>query len=363
MRALVCCFFFYVICGVADDEVDEPVDSLFLLQSARDLQGKAALLPTQQRSRPLHPSIGAAIFTARTSYSRRALIRGMWKHAGESSPIEYKFVLCNNVSSFNASEAEMLAREATAFGDLLFLDCEEGYDLLTEKTLTCLQAFHDTFSDLDLFMKVDDDTFVAWSRFYPFVVQNWVEYGSAVYMGVMLAPVPPNRSSSNKFNEKWEAYPRNLWPKSAAGGPGYILGREIVAKVLEESKQWQRKTGMLVRNEDKAVAVFVEEVNNHSTPIQYINVPGTEGYDWDSYKQTKCGVWNDYPYILTHNMTGQEISCLWKLEAAGNSDAVIDGCFPDVDCSWYCRGGDCAAKQLPTDSSVPEVRVKGMLHE
>jgi hypothetical protein len=269
----------------------------------------------------------------------------MWRLARQTGPVFSKFALCNRTRIANASEIEMLSRESEGFGDLLFLDCEEDHDFLTAKLMACLQTFTEQLSNLDIFMKVDDNTFISWSRFYPVVSQAWFHHGGTIYMGLLVPPDEADRDPYSPTFEAWEAYPRTLWPTYAAGGPGYILGRNLLPDVLNAAESWLKMTGgRRMRNEDRAIGVFVGEAKNHSRNVTYIDVPASDGYE---QRQTNCGIWSDYPLMLHHDLEGNSIACLTQVEAAGVPEATIDACFPDFPCSfsnnmkwWYTSHHD-----------------------
>jgi len=124
-----------------------------------------------------------AVMTERaTSVLDRNAIREMWHSvAGGTGQICYRFIVCKAEDDHQQS----LVAEQKAYGDVLFLDCEEGYahGLLTKKVIAAMVSYrtvslaregviplavseaHAWCLDRELFMKVDDDTFVAANRF------------------------------------------------------------------------------------------------------------------------------------------------------------------------------------------------------
>merc|ERR1719450_1211464 len=105
-------------------------------------------------------------------------------------------------------------------------------------------------------MKVDDDTFVAWSRLWPLIARGWENYTENVYMGTLKPEGRPTRDPFNAFYEPLETFPHERYPKSADGGPGYILGGSLVRRIVNEriADRW------ILHNEDKAVAVWVDDL-------------------------------------------------------------------------------------------------------
>mmetsp|Transcript_3238 Transcript_3238/g.12345 ORF Transcript_3238/g.12345 Transcript_3238/m.12345 type:complete len:315 (-) Transcript_3238:8-952(-) len=272
------------------------------------------------------PRLFVAVFSRRGGVELRGDIRPMWQRAAALiGRLTYKFAVCTKAGQTQdaARIDRRLALEAARFGDLLPLPCEEGYGRgrLTSKLLMALRCYFLTFDKADLFMKTDDDTFVAWSRLFPLVVREWRSYQGGLYMGVLYNRTPfISRDPSDPFYEPWDVYSKFDYPKSAAGGPGYILGSELVRGALREHVAERN----LLWNEDKAVAVWVDELLcQYGYRVGYRNVPGTDGYR----RRIAYGSWRAYPHMLHHGLSGESIACLQRVEAAGNWDAFVDSCL------------------------------------
>jgi len=297
------------------------------------------------------PSMFVAIFSREDAVEQRSQLRQMWVDSdtlfdradtGASSQVDMmgnlatnlvangwenlkaKFVICTS----DGETPKALEKEASDFGDLLFLDCKEGYGhgLLTRKTLAAMQAFHEQFSDQELFMKVDDDTFVSRRRLCDFILaRTRGDYDTLErsYMGVVTPRVGealPHRDQDSKFYEPPEVYPNATYPSSMEGGPGYILGRGLVKEILD--KGTPEKNMLWV--EDKAVGVWVYKTEERGVKVNWVDIPGTDGYNlWKDH-----GRWADYPYILRHHLSATEISCLARISEKDDGSALVDGCFP-----------------------------------
>jgi len=271
-----------------------------------------------------------AVFSARNNEHRRSLVRKMFQSADKGSGrIVAKFALC---SSANDGLDGALEHENARFGDLLILACEEGYvrTKLTKKLLLAMKVYRTQYGDRSLFMKVDDDTFVSWRRLLPFIASR-VETEYA-YMGI---PAPEdmkvNRDPESPWYQPMETYSRDTYPSSMEGGPGYIMGWDLVRRILDEGIAEDN----VLSNEDQAAGVWVDTLRRKGVPVHFVSIPGTDGYrpEYDA-----CfGKWKDYQFMLHHHLQPDIIACLAKLDAEGNTDVSIDHCF--VDCVSLTTAG------------------------
>merc|ERR1719382_2101687 len=122
----------------------------------------------------------------------------------------------------------------------------------------------------------------------------------------MKEPSKPTRDPFNTFYEPRDAYPNELYPKNADGGPGYIIGGSLVRAMMNPGIA----PSQLLYNEDKAVAVWLDSLVQRGEAVHYINIEGQTGYaqteeDWQGQlKWFHSGRWVDYPLILHHRLTG-----------------------------------------------------------
>lgn len=294
------------------------------------------------------PSMFVAVFSRRDAVKTREKLRSLWVGAGtifdsessagsaDSAMDEYNqavkqgwpslqanFALCTE----DGSTPKDLQEESDKYGDLLFLDCEEGYGhgLLTRKTLAAMEAFRDQGYQHQLFMKVDDDTFVARGRLCD-VVRSGTDNANLEdsYMGVITpkdpsTPAKPHRDKSSQFYEPEDVYPNATYPPSMEGGPGYIIGRRLLKRMLDSGIPQKH----MIWTEDKAVGVWMQLLEDAGTDVHWLNIDGTDGYSrWKDH-----GTWGNYPYTLRHHLTPVQISCLSKLDAANDPKAFVDACF------------------------------------
>lgn len=268
----------------------------------------------------------AAVFTKRSSTeNERNTVRHMWQQIAEAhSSICYRFVLCESADSATSE----LTAELDRHGDLLILNCEEGYaqGLLTRKVIAAMTKFVNSNADTclgrDFMMKTDDDTFVAGNRLQGRLSQWYHQYGEYSYMGVPLPEQYPIREPTHKWYEPLEVYPEETFPAAMYGGPGYILGRTLIREIVDT----QIADSNVLWNEDRAVGVWVRKLEqSHSMLVNRVSIPGTNGFDWD--KPVYTGRWGDYPYILAHHLDPESIQCLTQVDLANDADLRVDQCF------------------------------------
>jgi len=279
------------------------------------------------------PSMFVAVLSAQVNDKRRDAIRDMWAHMGDGygNQIKAKFGICTN-----GSAPEELLQEAKQHDDVMLLDCEEGYlnGILTRKVATAMTAYINHYHQYDMFMKIDDDTWMSSSRLCDFMKQNEQEgiQISQAYMGVfaegtesMTSKHPPIRDTSSAWFEPYTKFAKPYYPTSAKGGPGYILPRDFVKEIIQNGIAKDNE----LNNEDKAVGVWVTKLKEIKQ-VQYINIPGTDGYDEHTAWIPTTGSFQEYPFIVHHHLEGQTIACMQRLEESGNPDSTINHCFTEA---------------------------------
>jgi hypothetical protein len=273
------------------------------------------------------PDLFVAVFTTRvTPIEKRNAIRALWREVdGGPGNICARFVVCNRVDPYQ----QALQAEAHSNGDLLFLPCEEGYaqGLLTKKVVATMKAYREASKNNDvcmnraLFMKVDDDTFVGGYRFRQGLTAASSMYGELIYAGVDLPAQPPDRNPASQWYEPMAAWPQPNYPPAMYGGPGYILGRSMIQRIVDEGIADQ----YILWNEDRAVGVWVNALQQRGVFINWVRIPGTNGFFWD--KPVKSGPWGQYPYVLAHHLSQACILCLVNVDRTNNPTVMTDACF------------------------------------
>merc|ERR1719277_120641 len=139
---------------------------------------------------------------------------------------------------------------------------------------------------------------------------------------------PPCRDPNSSWYEPYSKYGEKLYPVSAKGGPGYMMSRDMVEALISG----RIAEDNILSNEDKAAGVWVDKLVKKGMKIEYINLPGTDGYEeYHPGMVARSGPWKKYPYAIHHHLTGAEIMCLHKVDRAGNGDQTVDHCFiPEI---------------------------------
>jgi len=288
------------------------------------------------------PMMFVAVLTTRaTPVAKRGAIRGLWQEVdGGKGHICARFVVCKAADQHQKD----LEAEHVAYGDLLFLDCQEGYaqGVLTKKVIAALRAFRlapgkDACLDRPLFMKMDGDTFArlktphqstTFGQIDVEYTMNSLALSSADFMFMPIqyaglewpAQVPDIHPSRPRY-EPPSTGPGINYPPAMYGGPGYILGRGLVTRIIDETIA---DTNVLF-NEDRAVGVWVNAIEQRGAKVNWIRIPGTNGFSWDH--PVKSGPWGMYPYTLHHHLSKACIQCLTMVDQSNNGNYLLDSCF------------------------------------
>jgi len=300
-------------------EIDFPVSNLFAERSTHSTNST--------RQSPPPPSMFVAVFTTRSTLAiKRQSIRTLWQEVdGGTGNICARFVVCDKLDNFQQS----LLAEHAQNGDMLFLTCEEGYaeGLLTKKVIAAMRSYrqapnlNDPCMNRPLFMKVDDDTFVAGHRFREGLSTAANMYGELIYAGVDLPAQPPTRNPQSHWYEPYSTWPHQNYPPAMYGGPGYILGRSMIQRIVDEGIA----DSNILWNEDRAVGVWVNALQQRGVFVNWIRIPGSNGFYWD--QPVKTGLWGAYPYVMHHHLSKACILCLTTIDQANNPGAITDPCF------------------------------------
>jgi len=279
----------------------------------------------------LCPSLFVAIISGQQNVGRRDMIRDMWNqaHHGYDNKFGAKFALCTA-----GGIPPEIQEEQDKYGDMWFMDCEEGYldGILTRKVATSMRLYMEHHSSFRLFMKIDDDTWISSKRLCEFMnvqMQNGVDM-NAVYMGVFaegdekpMQKHPPIRDPTSQWYEPYDKFPEHWYPVSAKGGPGYILSRNMVERIIEDGIADTHE----LNNEDKAVGYWVELLpDTIKDRMSYVNLNGTDGYEEHARFIVTSGPFEEYPYVVHHHLSAGTIKCLNNIEKSVGKGRV-EYCF------------------------------------
>jgi len=273
------------------------------------------------------PSIFVVVMSRRDAFQRRALIRDMWMRiTGASGNVTARFAICKHPEESTGDDKldASLQEEKEIHGDVLILSCSEGYGhgFLTRKALAAMEVFSQSWFRHDLFMKIDDDAFVRWSRFSKFLVEHshgWVYMGIPIGMGV------PCRNESFQWYEPYSTFPDAEFPMAMAGGSGYTLGKDLVLEIV---KAGIGKSNVLW-NEDRAVGVWVDKLVQVGKKIEYVAVPGIDGWwawDWE-HPANNWAKWGEYDAMVHHGLLAETISCLALADRDNDPAQTINHCL------------------------------------
>lgn len=174
----------------------------------------------------------------------------------------------------------------------------------------------------ELFMKVDDDTFVSAHHFRQSLSLATARLGTShLYAGVISSSTVVVRKNTSHWYEPESTWPNTTFPTSMFGGPGYILGKSIVKEMLDQ----KIPSKYMLWNEDKAVGVWIQALEQRGVRVKWASIPGSNGFTWN-YPTTN-GTWGVYPYSLHHHLSTACISCLAKLEKANAPNVSVHKCF------------------------------------
>lgn len=303
---------------------ENPSRSAFLvLVSAASCFAANALVHGQSSAESQrYPSVFIAVTSRRVSSLKRNVIRDMWKNIQVRSPnVLVKFVVCSSEDGLD----QRLQAERKLHGDLLFADCQEGWGQgkLTMKTLLTMMMYKSHFADRhELFMKVDDDTYVNWDKLAPILIRH---NGKYAYMGVPVQDNSACRDASHRWYEPFYTWSNQTFPPTMASGAGYILGGEAVKAIVDGGIAERN----MLWNEDRAVAVWVDRLQNKGVRMYYINIPGVRTHlNFDiTYATEHHSKWSEYPHALHHGLSHHTVACLAKAEASRDAHYDIRPCF------------------------------------
>jgi len=252
------------------------------------------------------------VFTGSDHIDRRHAIRGLWKSSRNTVQSGHdllrRFVICNN-----GNFSEKLRQEAEQYNDMIFLECQEGYrdGLLTTKVASFMKYFVNSFPEGSILFKTDDDTYVDTSKLLSTMARHLQSSEQYVYAGLQYSGGRPIRDKKSFWYEPFDAWSEKRYPRSMAGGPGYLLSYALVQDILKQ----RLPESYHLYNEDKAVGVWVHEVER-KTKVDWVRLSATDGYQrsetaklCDSMKIYAKQGWKGYPFIMQHHLSPQQLQC------------------------------------------------------
>lgn len=302
-------------------------------------------------------SVFVAVPTRRGATERRDNLRSMWQHNADfagtnagGARLVYRFMLCNSSDGLAAD----IRSEYDDHKDLMLLDCEEGkyQGKLAIKTLHMMMAYWKLASNFDMFMKVDDTTFVDWRQLEQVLGQELpLKSAANMYVGVPFETSSPCRDYEHPKYEPFFGFSAETYPPGMAGGPGYLLGQALVRRIIEDDVA----SDMILWNEDRAVAVWVDYVRSQGQPVAFVEVSGGSKRMPSLYaRDDSYSDWQASNWVVQHGLNAGSIRCLTEAVVGGDMDARADGCLAitDADPDEKCVN---TLTRVETESGVLEV--------
>jgi hypothetical protein len=252
-----------------------------------------------------------AILSTPGNVERRAAVREAWAWPEN---VRYNFVVCDQDTETNPNVRNDLEKENELHGDIMTIPCVEGYQdgKLTRKTIGAMRAYHDHYPTVPFFFKVDDDSYPQLDKLLRIVEAETAHY---LIAGVVFHGGLVHRAVSDKF---FDIYPKLEYPRSTAGGPGYVLSRHLVNYLLEQGIEDEKVPSYM---EDKSVGIWIDQHHELKKQTKWLNIPGTDGYGLDFCScMTAQLVWGNYPFILHNNLSPSNVRCMGLQHPADSGD-------------------------------------------
>lgn len=311
-----------------------------LLPQLHVLSSLAALAAALYSTPTAPASVFIGVFSRRDSAPQRSLVRDMWRNAAKSKSLdaEYRFVLCEGTDDDLEGQLEL---EHQIHEDLLVLQCQEGdtQGRLTWKLLTLLNAYQNNFGQYTMFMKVDDDSFVAWGRLSE-ALQTLPNFGMDHYVGMEGPTATVCRNPSHRSYEPYFAFKGDEYPPYMHGGAGFLLGKTLISQLMAEGIPGRR----ILWNEERAVGVWMYALESAGHKYQTLKLPGayrgaavlpsllqqnatSSARQGSSPGAGAWATWQDYPYTLHHGLKAETIACLAVASEESRLSGSVSHCF------------------------------------
>eukprot|EP00927_Polykrikos_kofoidii_P060410 TRINITY_DN553_c0_g1_i3.p1 TRINITY_DN553_c0_g1~~TRINITY_DN553_c0_g1_i3.p1 ORF type:complete len:2029 (-),score=310.97 TRINITY_DN553_c0_g1_i3:34-5280(-) len=282
--------------------------------------------PIQLLSHPKDSvSVFVAVFSERSSGWRRNKVRSMWRRAREISgnAVTVKFVLCKHTASGELPWTTHNIEVESERDDVEMVDCDDG-DITggkTRKLVSIMSTYADKYRN-DFFMKVEDDTFIAWRRY----AKQLVTKGHPnMFMGLENTDTKPCRDSNSRLYEPLWTFDDAVYPRSMSAAAGYTLGRDLVDLVLNTGVGRNK----ILFNEEGAIGVWMKLAMEMGHNVEFINIHGVDKYwEWDyRHPLTAFSTWGSYPHVAHAGLAADTIECLSAADGADTADRQIAECF------------------------------------
>jgi len=259
------------------------------------------------------PLLFIGVNSAPNNFERRMEVRNSWmkdqilkQDENGMSAVKAKFV----VGKFMDEDTRLkVEEEHRHYGDILFLDVEEGYDNLNKKSVAYFRWFavnfccSEDYAPYAYAMKLDDDSWPNLGLLLPYLNKKKDETNQLQYIGALLWHGAVLRDGKNAETAELQDFPYNTYPAYAAGS-GYILSMGVTRAMDDHVKE--KGDIQLLKNEDTTIGYWIFQEN-------YMNMAVT--YDDLNHQESGC---SDGLYIAM-NLCPGELHCMWSRRLTGEA--------------------------------------------
>ncbi|KAK6184642.1 hypothetical protein SNE40_007076 [Patella caerulea] len=170
------------------------------------------------------------ISSAPNKREARVVLRKTWAAKCKEQDSNMKCLFVIGRSEVDADNQNIITENKT-YGDILQIDFRDSYGNLTYKTITSFRWAAKFCSKAKYVMKTDDDMYVNTN-----LIPTMLEVAPTKHFagGFCWGSSSPNRDLSSKWFVSFKMYRKQRFPPMCSG-TGYILGMDVVRKILAAS--------------------------------------------------------------------------------------------------------------------------------
>jgi len=258
-----------------------------------------ALRPPKAKPKPAdHTALFIGVMSSPENRKKRDGIRNSWF---QDVDIERGLVKASFFVG-RAAEQEMnenMVQEAEEHGDIIFVDMDEAYRSIFNKTAG-IMSYAARNVKSDFVMKCDDDTYVRVDRVLGLLANQPPEN---LYMGIINERGVPFRDVDNKGHVSLQEFPGDFFPPFAHG-PGYIVSHDLTELFDQDLTEEKFHFFPL---EDVGFGLWIDRaIEVHKRPVKIVNNPMflTGGCQTDA--------------IIGHYLGPSTMMCMWEKYNQGN---------------------------------------------
>jgi hypothetical protein len=294
-------------------------------------------------------SVFVAVFSERSSGWRRNKVRSMWRRAREISgnAVTVRFVLCSHTANGEIPWTTHNVQVESELDDVEMVDCDDGDTTggKTRKLVSIMGTYAEKYRN-DFFMKIDDDTFIAWRRY---AEQLATRGHPKMFMGVESKITEPCRDPNSHLYEPLWTFNGEVYPRSMSAAAGYTLGRDLVELILNTGLGRNK----ILFNEEGAIGMWMKLAMDWGHNVEFINIHGVDKYwEWDfRHPLTAFSTWGSYPHVAHAGLAADTIECLSTADEADAADRQIAECF-ETEVGKNYAGNACSSTEDHGDAAL-----------